>query len=218
MATHVPEWNFNHLLSFLSENRGQPSFPPLWWSTCAKDLLCLQAKSRRPPSRIVAVREWASTFRLIYSLDDINLMDQPLLNFHFLLLSNPSVQHLLLSSYIPTLLTKTGTFLYSLLTFYLNKGVERWCTELLSVRSSWLSSTKPHHPFPVFPFLDAAARSLLSPGTLKRGVGVFWDGEVDLQVGRRWRQGVVQRFRWERQPIDSESDMSVNIQYLKPHI
>lgn len=119
-------------------------------------------------------------------------MDQPLLNFHFLLLSNPSVQHLLLSSYIPTLLTKTGTFLYSLLTFYLNQG-ERCCTELLSVHSSWMS-TKPHHPFPICPFLDAAERSLFSPGTLKyialqRGVGVFWDGEVDLQVGRsRWRQ------------------------------
>lgn len=30
------------------------------------------------------------------------------------------------------------------------------------------------------------------------------------------KTGVVQKFRWERQPI--ESDMSVNIQYLKPHI
>lgn len=100
-------------------------------------------------------------------------MAQPLLNFHFLLLSNPSVQHLLLSSYIPTLLTKTGTFLYFLLTFYLNKG-ERWCTELLSVRSSWLSSTKPHHPFPACPFLDAAKRSLLFPGTLKYIAAGCW--------------------------------------------
>lgn len=55
------------------------------------------------------------------------------------------------------------------------------------------------------------------PGTLKYITlqwGVFWDGEVDLQV----KTGVVQKVRWERQPIDSESDMSVNIQYLKPHI
>lgn len=69
--------------------------------------------------------------------------------------------------------------------------------QLLSVRSSWLSSTKPHPSFSICPFLDTAEWSLLCPRNhstvslwwgCQRPTGGWWDGFLG-GAQERLRQG-----------------------------